>query len=214
MRKWARISGVALAALPDVFAAPAGGVMVLGALMWRLLHPQLRWTPTLAAPERKGDQPLQEPVDLRHPVGTLVFGLFTFAVFAALIVASTTAFVGTPFIWLVVPFFILALMCASTAISYFTDRHQATATELRFKPFFAERTTMRWRDVSSVRYVRRFRWFRVAGPPGKIARISIMLLGVPDFARLLLSGVPTSAISPDALPILQETAAGRPPSSW
>lgn len=41
-----------------------------------------------------------------------------------------------------------------------------------------------------------------------------MLVGLPEFARLLLAHVPPGAIEPGTLPVLDATAAGRPPSVW
>jgi hypothetical protein len=41
-----------------------------------------------------------------------------------------------------------------------------------------------------------------------------MLMGLPAFAALLLAHAPGEAIEKDALPILQSTAEGNPPSVW
>jgi hypothetical protein len=41
-----------------------------------------------------------------------------------------------------------------------------------------------------------------------------MLVGLPEFARLLLAHVPSRAIEAQALPVLEATAAGDPPSVW
>lgn len=41
-----------------------------------------------------------------------------------------------------------------------------------------------------------------------------MLMGLPEFARLLLAHAPREALEPETLRVLQETAEGRPPSVW
>jgi len=41
-----------------------------------------------------------------------------------------------------------------------------------------------------------------------------MLMGLPEFARLLLQGAPAGAIDAGTLDVLRATAAGDPPSIW
>ena len=152
---------------------------------------------------------------LVHPLGTLIFGLVTFGFFAALAICSIVLFAGETAVWLVTPIFLcLALLCASNVIAFFTDKQQVSADGLQFTPFFRGPVTLLWRDVKSVRYVHRLRWFRIEGPFGSVARISVMLTGLPEFARLLLNAVPERVIEPAAAQILKETAAGSPPSPW
>lgn len=154
-------------------------------------------------------------VKLVHPLGTLIFGLVTFGFFATLATCSIVLFAGQTAVWLATPILLcLALLCASNVIAYFTDKHQASADGLQFTPFFRAPTTLLWRDVKSVRYVHSLRWFRIEGPFGSVARISVMLTGLPEVARLLLSAVPERVIEPPAVQILKETAAGNPPSPW
>src|SRR6185436_13978037 len=44
--------------------------------------------------------------------------------------------------------------------------------------------------------------------------LSAMLMGLPEFARLLLAHAPREALEPETLRVLQETAEGRLPSAW
>ena len=58
------------------------------------------------------------------------------------------------------------------------------------------------------------KWFRLETKSGEVARIFSMLMGLPEFARLLLEHTPEDAIDHDTLPVLQATAGGDAPSVW
>ena len=49
---------------------------------------------------------------------------------------------------------------------------------------------------------------------GVVVRLSVMLMGLPVFATLLLARAPSDAIDPETRLILQATAEGNPPSVW
>ena len=58
------------------------------------------------------------------------------------------------------------------------------------------------------------KWFRVENSSGQIARIHVMLSGLPEFARTALAHVPQTAIDEETLAVLEATAAGNPPTIW
>ena len=58
------------------------------------------------------------------------------------------------------------------------------------------------------------KWFRLESRSGIVVRLSVMLMGLPVFAQLLLSRAPREAIEKNTLSILQATAEGNPPSVW
>ena len=65
-----------------------------------------------------------------------------------------------------------------------------------------------------MQYAPVMKWFRLENSSGEVARISAMLVGLPEFARLLLRQAPPRAIEDATLPILQATADGDPPPVW
>ena len=56
------------------------------------------------------------------------------------------------------------------------------------------------------------KWFRVETAPGQVARIQVMLSGLPEFARSVLAHVPQTAIDAQTRATLQTTAAGNQPT--
>jgi hypothetical protein len=69
------------------------------------------------------------------------------------------------------------------------------------------REGLKWSDVVSIRYNRYCHWFVVRTNADQVARVSLMLRGIPDFSRLVLSHVQRTAIDPNALPILESASA-------
>jgi hypothetical protein len=60
--------------------------------------------------------------------------------------------------------------------------------------------------LRTVRYTPLMKWFRLE------TRVSVMLMGLPEFAGLLLQNAPQGAIAAGTLDVLRATAAGNPPS--
>lgn len=63
-------------------------------------------------------------------------------------------------------------------------------------------------------YAPAMKWFRLETRSGDVARLSVMLMGLPAFAQVLLAHAPAEAIAPETRAILEATAAGDPPSVW
>ena len=58
------------------------------------------------------------------------------------------------------------------------------------------------------------KWFTLDRASGGRVRVSAMLTGLPEFARLVLVHAPPAAIDEATRGVLEETAAGRPPAIW
>jgi hypothetical protein len=58
------------------------------------------------------------------------------------------------------------------------------------------------------------KWFVVGTANGAVVRVSVMLTGLPTFARTVLHEVPRDRIDAAAVPVLERTAAGNPPPIW
>jgi hypothetical protein len=76
------------------------------------------------------------------------------------------------------------------------------------------RGTLKWNQVRRVHYSSFAKWFRIETEDGQVARISALLVGLPDFARAVLSGVRQEALDPDTAAILHATAHGELPRVW
>jgi hypothetical protein len=155
-----------------------------------------------------------EPGVLRHPRSTLIIGILCFGFFAALTVLSNIFPNDTATWWTTAIFIGFALMSAPMVIEFFVVRHKISDEGLAYRKLFGQRGFLRWAELRTVRYGASMKWFRLEAQNGVVVRISAMLMGLPEFARALLRGAPTASIDSAALPILEETAEGNPPSLW
>lgn len=114
-------------------------------------------------------------------------------------------------LWVGIGSAILALVLAPITLSYFTKGHEVSDAGLTFTNFVGRTKHLRWSDLRSVRYSPEMNWFRLETQSGMVARVSTILMGLPDFAHMVLRLAPRSAIDPKTLTILEATAAGRPP---
>ena len=151
---------------------------------------------------------------LRHPRSTLVVGVVCSGFFLALAVLSSLfpGKDGSPAISLL--FVGFACLGAPLIVEYYRVVHRLEEGGLRYTPLISSPSFMPWTDVKSVRYAPSMKWFRIEGRDGRIVRVSVMLMGLPEFARVLLSEVPELRIDPAARVLLEQTAEGHPPSVW
>ena len=97
---------------------------------------------------------------------------------------------------------------------YCLGHHHLSEEGLSYGRLTGRRGYLRWADLRRVKYAPAMKWFRLETQSGDVARISAMLIGLPEFARLLLAHAPPHAIDGETLVILQATADGNPPSVW
>jgi hypothetical protein len=151
---------------------------------------------------------------LAQPRSTLWLGVACSLFFFGCVVAMLATGQGADLWWVYAVFLGLGVMSATMVVDYFVGRHAVSAAGLQFRKLLGRRGAFGGRDVASVRYSTGMKWFRLQTRDGDVVRLSAMLRGLPEFATLLLAHAPPEAIAPESLPVLQETAAGRPPSIW
>jgi hypothetical protein len=152
---------------------------------------------------------------LGHPPSTLIVGLMCFGFFAGIAVASNVFRNKTTTWWTTIVFVGFALLSAAMVVDYFIAKHEVSAEGLFYRKLIVgTRKHLRWSDLRAVRYSPPMKWFRLETRSGDVARISVMLTGLPDFARLLLAHAPGGAVDADTLHVLEATAEGNPPSVW
>lgn len=164
------------------------------------------------ARSRKKVRPPAEDNTLVHPKGILVAGVLCTGLFVACAVLSFDAKTGGPGVALT--FLALALLGVPLIIDYSLARHTLTATGLDYGTMFKGRHSLRWADVTSVRYSQVSKWFLIESPGRPVARISAMLVGLEKFSAEVLRHVPHQRIEPQTLQILKDAAQGTLPTIW
>jgi hypothetical protein len=159
-------------------------------------------------------RPASEARRLVHPPSTLIIGLIGFAFFAGLAFASNVIPNETTTWWTTSGFVGFALLSVPMVFGFFLQKHEVSEEGLVYRSFAGVRKYLRWSDLRSVRYASLMKRFRLETHSGSVARVSVMLVGLPEFARLLLQNAPEGAIDVGTLDVLQATAAGNPPPVW
>ncbi len=159
-------------------------------------------------------RPASEARHLVHPTSTLIVGLICFAFFAGLAVVSNVFRNQTTTWWTTTVFIGFALMSLPMASGFFLEEYEVSEEALSGRNFAGVRKYIRWSDLRAVRYAPLMKWFRLETQCGNVARVSVMLMGLPEFAGLLLQNAPQAAIDARTLDVLRATAAGNPPSIW
>jgi len=184
--------------------------LVAMALWGLLMSVVISWI----ARSRERPRPAAAGQRLQHPISTLIVGLTGFLFFAAIAVVSNV-FANATTSWKTTTVFVgFALLALPILGDYFAARHEVSEEGLRYGRLFTSGGYMRWTDLKSIRFSDAMKWFRLESQSGSVVRLSVMLMGLPTFAQLLLAHVPRQSIEKNTLPVLQATAEGNPPSLW
>ena len=159
-------------------------------------------------------RPLSNARRLVHPPSTLVIGLVCFLFFGAIAVISNVLANNTTTWWTTTVFIGFAFLSLPIVADYVVARHEVSEEGMSYGRLLGPRRFLKWSDLRLVRYAPVMKWFRLETRSGDVARISAMLIGLPEFARLILANAPPEAIEPGTLPILRATANGNPPPVW
>ena len=166
------------------------------------------------AKSRLKTRPSSDSRRLVHPPSTLIIGLVGFLFFAGIAVISNVFSNKTTTWWTTTIFVSFALLSLLMVADYFFARHNVSEEGLSYGRLTGSRGNLKWSEVSRVKYAATMKWFRIETQSGDVARVSAMLIGLPAFASLLLVHTSPGVIDPETLPILQSTAAGKPPPVW
>jgi hypothetical protein len=189
---------------------PHARSLVTMALWGLLMSVVISWI----ARSRERPRPAAAGQRLQHPISTLIIGLTGFLFFAAIAVVSNV-FANATTSWKTTAVFVgFALLALPILGDYFAARHEVSEEGLRYGQLFGSGGCMRWTDLKSIRFSAAMKWFRLESQSGKVIRLSVMLMGLPTFAKLLLAHAPRQSIESNTLGILQNTADGNPPSAW
>jgi len=172
----------------------------------------MRWI----ARSRYKRHPASEAHRLVHSHSTFVVGLLGFCFFLGLAIISNIYKNPTVTIWTTHGFAGFSLLFLALAYAYFRDWHVVSDEGMSYARFLRPRSTLKWSDVTRVRYSARLNWFSIRTKAGAAVQVSNILIGLPEFAELVLAHVSPVAIDPKTRHILEATAAGALPpiGSW
>ena len=178
------------------------------AVQWALYGVLMSVAITWLGRSRRKPRPPEERNVLRHPASVLVTGILSFGLFAGIIVImhlypNRTV---TPVTTGIFVFF--AAITLPMLSAYFLERSRLSEDGLEFHNFLGMRRWLPWSELREVRFAPVMRWFRLTTRSGTTARVSIMLMGLPEFAQHVLRHAPPEALEDDLRRALRAMAAG------
>jgi hypothetical protein len=183
-------------------------------LQWMLWGLLMSLVMGWVARSRSRPRPTGSAQHLQHPTSTLVIGVACFLFFAAIAIVSNV-FANATTSWKTTAVFVgFALLALPIVGDYFAARHEVSEEGLRYGRLLGSGGYMAWTELKTIRFSEAMKWFRLESQSGKVVRLSVMLMGLPRFAQLLLAHAPPQSIEKNTLPVLQTTAEGNPPSVW
>ncbi len=151
---------------------------------------------------------------LYHPTSTLIVGLVVGGLFLAIAVLSYLFPNNTGSLGISLFFAGFALLGAVLVVEYFRVRLCLEPGGLTYQRLFGKGGRLRWNEVARIQYSQSAKWFRLVTNNSEVVRVSVMLVGLPEFARAVLDEVPPEKIDTGSKSVLEQTAAGHPPSLW
>ena len=154
------------------------------------------------------------PAGCEHELRHAVIGLAEFLFFATSAVISNVLANKTTSWWTTAIFLGFALLALPVVGDYFAARHEVSREGLLYGRLLGDGGFLCWDELSSVRFSSSMKWFRLETQSGTVVRVSVMLMGLPVFAQMILAYARSAAIDPTTQMILHATAEGNPPSVW
>jgi len=114
--------------------------------------------------------------------------------FVSWLFAGAAALLGLPFI-----------------LTYFFSHHEVSEEGMSFGRMFGKREALKWSEVVRVEYSAGLERFDIETRSREIFHVDSQLVGLPEFARLVLAHVSQFSIELHTLPILKATADGKLP---
>src|ERR1700732_1479471 len=132
-------------------------------------------------------RPHSDSRQLVHPPSTLIIGVVVFLFFAGIAVISNVFPNKTVTWWTTAVFVGFAMLSLGMVAAYVLGHHQVSREGLIYGRLTGRRGYLKWADLRRVKYAPTMKWFRLETQSGDVARISAMLVGLPELARVLLS---------------------------
>jgi hypothetical protein len=130
------------------------------------------------------------------------------------ILSNTVGKNATTTVWTTAVFIGFGCLSLPLVLDYILVHHRLSDSGIEYRRLLGSGGTLNWSDVESVGYRARMKWFVLRSRGGASVRISALLIGLPEFARLVLLYVPRRCIEERCRQTLEQTRDGRPPSLW
>ncbi|MEZ4700831.1 MAG: hypothetical protein R2834_10915 [Rhodothermales bacterium] len=186
----------------------------IAAAKWVLAAVLIALISGLLARNRDRERPTSRAHVLSHPTGTLVVGLAGLVFFGGIAILSNVYANSTTTLFTTATFIGFALLSLPLILGYLVEKYEMSDQGIRYRKMTGTSGLVAWNDVVEIRFAPVMKWFRIETRAGKVLRISLMLQGLPGFAKRALRLVPADALDEEIREILALTVAGYAPGPW
>ena len=151
---------------------------------------------------------------MQYPLGSMVMAFICAGIAGALAVLSAFAPAKNTAWWVTAIFGVIFLGSVHWVVECFLAKYRLSDEGLEYISVFTGKRFFRWDELQSLSYAPNMRWFVLRSSRGDVARVSVMMTGLPEFARRLMERARHVDIAASAIPILKQTARGEPPALW
>ncbi len=186
--------------------------------------PALHWTAwgiamysTMRWVGRSRNCPVKSTADglvLHYPPSILILGVVGGGMFLAVAIAVFFSDEGNKRIYFSLFFLAFSSLGWLLVVGYFVEFHELRSDGIRFRTTLLRTGFVAWAEIKEISYRHMMGWFNIKTKDERRLQISVYLVGLPEFAQKLAEMAPDISASEQTQKLLQETAAGNPPSPW
>ncbi|WP_157559325.1 hypothetical protein [Hydrogenophaga crassostreae] len=165
------------------------------------------------ARSRSRARPTSQARALVQPTSILIIGIVSLVFWLAIAILSNT--VGknsTSTVGTTLAFCAFAIASLPLITAYYFGRHSISDSGMDYGGMFGSRRQFIWSEVKVVTYSQGMGWFKLELESGFVARLSAMLVGLPEFARVALAHLPREKFSSEAYILLENAREGKLPN--
>jgi hypothetical protein len=140
---------------------------------------------------------------LKHGPFILIVGLGGFLLFSGFLLLASLYPNDTGAAWVNAVFAAFAALGLFLVYAYLRDKLTITNEGISGRGMFSSPRSVRWQDVTEIRFDQNMGWFIVRSFSARPLYVSRMLIGLPEFARAATIHVSPSVMEPGCLELLE-----------
>lgn len=152
--------------------------------------------------------------ELRYPRSMVIVGGVTSLMFFAFATLAYFTSKNPVEIWVYAIFIGFGMLGTYILADALRAHYRVDDQGIDYRTLLSGSGRMSWADIRRVSYSPSAKWLRLEKHTGETVRLSVMLIGLPEFARLCLTRTPVGVIEPEADAILKDMSIGQLPSIW
>lgn len=160
-------------------------------------------------------RPPAESGNMVQPVGIVLLGLTLLLMMVGIMIGSFVWPDADPMpLWAYLIVVVMIALSLYVIADYYFARHVISDAGMEYGRALGRRARFGWDEVRQVGFNKHMNWYLITLASGVPVRISVMLMGQPEFAKAVLRHVPAARIDATTRTMLYEASNGKLPPVW